>query len=561
MATTQIRSPYNRYQTRVPVPTPQNLFIPGQEEIQAVNNAGGVAYKLDPWKQLDRFLILGTEGGTYYVSERKLTIDNARAVRALIESDGLRVVRTVVEISQQGRAPKADPGLFVLAMAIAFGDKATKRAVHEALPSVARIGTHLFTFVEFALQFRGWGRALREAVAHWYTSKDQRSLAYQAVKYQQRNGWSHRDLLRLTHAKREDNEVFHWIVKGWKSVGEETHPDYALRQIWAFERAKRASDVKEIVTLIREYSLPRECIPTQWLKDKAVWEALLGDTAGQRMPMTAMIRNLATMSRVGLLAPMSEAARIICERLQDQEALRAARVHPIQLLSALRVYSSGGTGIRGLRSRGDAFEPLPQVNEALERAFYYSFGNVEASGKRTLLALDVSNSMSQGEIAGVPGLTPAEAEAAMAMVTARSEWSRDGLISYPLYHSIAFSSKMVPFALSPTDTLKDITVRMDKIPYGATDCSQPMLYALKHNIAVDTFVIYTDNETWQGHIHPSQALEQYRKESNIPSRLVVVGLTSTGFSIANPQDPGMLDLVGFDTAAPNILSRFSRGEI
>jgi 60 kDa SS-A/Ro ribonucleoprotein len=143
-------------------------MIPGQEERQARNSAGGVSYKLDPWKRLERFLILGSEGGTYYATQANLTKENAKAVLKLIEQDGVRVVNTVVDISTNNRAPKADPGLFVLALAISFGDKATKQAVHTALPQVARIGTHLFTFVGFAQAHRGWGRTLRDAVAHWY---------------------------------------------------------------------------------------------------------------------------------------------------------------------------------------------------------------------------------------------------------------------------------------------------------------------------------------------------------------------------------------------------------
>lgn len=172
------RSPYNAISTRSKGPTPrsashdggtlQTQFIKGQEERQVKNSAGGVGYALDPWKQIERFLVLGTEGGTYYASEAKLTRENAKVVEALIHEDGVRVVNTVVDFSENNRAPKADPSLFVLALAISVGDLPTKRAVHAALPRVARIGTHIFSFVEFAQQFRGWGRALRECVASWY---------------------------------------------------------------------------------------------------------------------------------------------------------------------------------------------------------------------------------------------------------------------------------------------------------------------------------------------------------------------------------------------------------
>jgi 60 kDa SS-A/Ro ribonucleoprotein len=34
---------------------------------------------------------------------------------------------------------------------------------------------------------------------------------------------------------------------------------------------------------------------------------------------------------------------------------------------------------------------------------------------------------------------------------------------------------------------------------------------------------------------------------------------SNGFSIADPNDAGMLDIVGFDTAAPQVLADFVKG--
>ena len=89
----------------------------------------------------------------------------------------------------------------------------------------------------------------------------------------------------------------------------------------------------------------------------------------------------------------------------------------------------------------------------------------------------------------------------------------------------------------------------------------PPLYAQAKEKEIDAFVIYTDSETWAGDVHPSQALRDYRRLSGIDARLVVVGMVSNEFSIADPADPGMLDVVGFDTATPQLISDFARGEI
>ena len=407
------------------------------------------------------------------------------------------------------------------------------------------------------------------------TAKD---LAYQVTKYANRNGYTHRDLLRLSHAKASGDvgEVLRYIVKGelpamreteavpsshYDMLGEVPYIPEHVAYLHAVEQAKASDSVDEILFLIETFDLPREVIPTQFLKEKAVWSALL-----QKMPMTAMIRNLATMSRVGLLQPMSEAAKTVTEALYNAEKIKKARIHPIQVLSALRVYSAGGKaptmyGYRAIsRSSGGEFEPLAPIQKALTEAFYTSFGNVEPSGKRTLLAFDISGSMDSGEIAGVPGLTPREAAAVMGMVTARAEWT-EGKQKFPLYHSIAFTTTVSAFSITPTDSLENVVNKMRRMQMGGTDVAQAVLYADKQGLEIDTFIIYTDNEHWAGHITPVEALRQYRRKTGIQARCVAVGMTATDFSVLDSKDPLSMNVVGFDSAAPQIISQFSRGEI
>jgi 60 kDa SS-A/Ro ribonucleoprotein len=102
--------------------------------------------------------------------------------------------------------------------------------------------------------------------------------------------------------------------------------------------------------------------------------------------------------------------------------------------------------------------------------------------------------------------------------------------------------------------------RTNNLPFGGTDCALPMLYALERKLPVDAFVIYTDSETWAGTMHPSQALVQYREQMGIDAKLVVVGMTSNGFTIADPNDPGMLDVVGLSTDTPQVIGHFIGGE-
>jgi 60 kDa SS-A/Ro ribonucleoprotein len=526
--------------------TPQSEPI---RDDQAENSAGGFVWAVDDWTRLRRFLILGSEGGSYYASERDLTKQNVGVVRRLATKDGLRLVAEAVEVSEAGRAPSNDPALYALAAAISLGDREAKRAAAEALPRVARIGTHLFHFVAYAETMRGWGKTLRWAVANWYASKDADRLAYDVVKYRQRDGWSHRDLLRLAHPKTSTPAtaaLFGWITHQRElprdydgESGLDVTPAYG-RLIDGFESAQSSPTPKRTAELVREYGLPREALLTDHLTDPDVWRALLD--AG--MGTTALVRNLANMTRIGVLEGDYRAK--VLDRLADADEVAKSRIHPLQVLMALATYAAG----RGLRG-GNEWTPIPQVTDALDRAFYLAFGNVEPTGKRILLALDVSGSMASGLVAGSP-LTPRAASVAMALVTLAVEPNAD---------VVGFTGGMVPLGISSRQRLDDAVRTVSNLPFDRTDCAQPMLYALREKRTYDAYVIYTDSETWAGAVHPTQALQRCREVTAADARLAVVGMVSNGFTIADPTDRGMLDVVGFDTSTPGLISEFVSGRV
>lgn len=560
------------------VRTTKTSKIPQSEPLtaeQVPNSAGGYTWQITPWQQALRFLILGSAGGTYYIGEKKLTADNAQSILACMAEDPNRLVDLIMEVSLAGRAPNNDPALFALALMATHGTPEARANAYAALPKVARIGTHLFHFVAFVNELRGWGRGLRAAVSRWYTSKPPRVLAEQLVKYQSRDGWSHRDVIRLAHPKPEtpsqahmlklavgrvehDEDVPSWVRQGQLSerkpksnkpggdhLAKAQQATVAIEVVdaWQYLGAVRSMKadmpVAAACSLIKNFRLPREVVPTELLTKPEVWEALL-----PHMGYTALLRNLATLTRIGLIAPMSDTAGSITATLTDPEIISKSRVHPIQILLGMLTYAQGH-GLRG----SNTWDPNTQVVDALDTAFYLAFGNVTPAKTRHLLGLDVSGSMG-AEIQ--PGLSARVGAAAMALITARTE---------PTWAAMAFSHEFVPFTISPRERLDDVVKRMDRMEFGATDCSLPMAYAMTHKIPVETFVVYTDNETWFGRVHPAFALQKYREVMGIPARLVVCGMAANPFTIADPKDAGMLDVVGFDAATPAIISSFARGEL
>ena len=437
-------------------------------------------------------------------------------------------------------------------MAATYGapEEARELCFRTTCRRVARTGSQLQMFIDYIGPMRGWGRGLRRAVANWYFRKDIKQAVYQAVKYRQRYSWTHRDLLRKAHPKAassEFNDFFAWITQG--AVPPDS-PNFAL--IHAYEQAKTANP-KFLASLIRAYEMTWEMMPSEQLDKPEVWEAL-----ADRMPLTALIRNLATLTRVGTIAPMKSAW--VCERLNAIGNARTedfTRIHPIAVLSALLTYRSG-KGARG----SNTWTPVPQVVGALDKAFDQSFATAPQTNQRFYLGIDVSGSMGSGEVAGVPGLTPRMAAAAMAMAIARRE---------PNYYIAGFAARdsfrmtsmrrgatMAPLSITASDSLNDAMHKTQALDFGATDCALPMLDALEKKIPVDCFVVLTDSETWAGPTHPTEALRKYRQEMGIPAKLVVVAMVANEFTIADPQDAGMLDVVGFDSAAPALIADFAK---
>lgn len=522
--------------------TPQTQPAGNAPVPQVKNNAGGFVFEITPLQKLDRFLIIGTSGGTFYQSERNLTDQNVDAVVALIKANGKVVVDRCVEISQAGRAKNNDYALLVMALVFAHGDVATKLYAKDKVALVARTGTHFLHFMNFVNGLRGWGRSLKSVAKKWYAEKSVNNLAYQVVKYKQRDGWSHRDVFRLAHINPGDDvarqNLYKYIVKGADSLKQ---GDPVPEILIAVERAKTASTT-ELVKLIQDYKLTHEMIPNEQKNDARVWEALV-----PHMGLNALTRNLNKLTAVGLIKPFSETSKLVMAKLGDVEAIKKDRLHPLSILVAQKIYAQG---------RGDkgslVWTPDQKVRGALEDAFYLAFQAVEPSGKNLLLALDVSGSMGS-QLPGAPQLTCAEGTAVMAMVTARTEKN-----SY-IY---GFQTKFVDLGITDKDTLESARSKTTRSNFGGTNCALPFEHALAHRWNVDAVCVYTDNETWNGGQHVFQAVRKYRKEMNKPeAKLITVGMAVNSFSIADPTDPNMLDVVGFDTATPRFISEFAAGRL
>lgn len=522
--------------------TPQTKPLRGSNQV--ANSAGGFSFAVTPWALFDRFLILGAEGGTYYASQNKLVVKNTDNFDLLLKTDAIKMIDRIVEVSDKGLAAKNAAAIYALAYVAAKGDTVAKKHAMQNLSKVCRTSTDLFSFVS---QYKndlggGFGSVMTKGLSAWYTGKDDDSLAFQLVKYRQRDGWTHHDLMHLAHPKaasESQNAVFRYakVLDGRAKVVD-TDISKLPQIVKAYEQAKVAKNVKEVLTVIRDNPrFPREAVPTEFLNSPDVWDAMLAD-----MPAHALVRNLGKISSLGLLKPLSQAQKSVVAKLSDSAWLKKSRMHPIQLLMAHIVYSRG-RGIKGDLS----WDVNRDVQNALDGAFYKAFDNVTPTGKNFFLGVDVSGSMFGSPVMGAEFMTAAHVAFAMSLVIKNVE---------PNCHVMGFSHKFVDLKVQSGEKLDVLMRRINGIPFGRTDCSLPMEYAIENKLDVDAFVVITDNETYAGRRHPSEALKAYRQQSGRGAKLAVFGTSLNNFTIADPRDSGMLDIVGFSTDTPTVLNSF-----
>lgn len=508
-------------------------------ERQVVNNTGGFVFQVDDKQRLERFLILGVDRGTYYVSEKDLAKENVSWLEALISRSPKLVLDVVSDVSTSGRAFRNGPAIFVLALLLNKAPADFKSEVVSAVPKIARTATMVYELAEYIDKMGGWGRAKRRAISNWFTSKTPDQLAFQAVKYRQRNGWTLRDLMRLSHPVGLDQRVGNFIL------GKE--PIFGGPDILAgFHEMQRSGSINEVLFALEHYpSLPWEAIPTQFLKAPEVWKKLFysGSLQGQ-----ALVRNVIRLSRINAFDDLQFAGDY-AKKMTDIEMIRKTRLHPVQYLLAGITYDRGQTQRNGYgdSSRKKDWTTNVKIKGALDDGFYASFSTVEPTGKRIRIGVDVSGSMSWSSAVGAD-LTAAEGAAAMAMVLARTE---------EYVEILGFSSTLKDLRISDRDSLSEVLRKTRDNNFGWTN---PSLLIDKATADIDAFVVITDNEVNHGN-HPSQSLKNYRNKKGLDSKLIVMGMTATDFTIADPSDPGMLDVAGFDSNVPKVVTEFMKGKI
>jgi 60 kDa SS-A/Ro ribonucleoprotein len=541
-------------------PVPGQMIPVDPREVR--NAAGGWVFPIDKWSRLLRFLVIGTEGGTYYVDEERIQTENLLNTAECLREDGPRVVEITAQVAESRRAYKTTPALWVLALAMRSKDLETRRAAATNFLRVVRTGADLLNFAAIYLhggtgkearrhgeKLGGTGRLWRAAIRQFFL-QDPSTVAFQVGKYGRRSDVSIADLLRLSHPKfdKDDQDrhlIARWVLGKLEGVPLEAqeHASKVQQQILAYELAKQADSEEELIRLIETHRLTWEMIPSE-KRTPRVWRALLPG-----MSAWAFVRNLGYLTSIGVLDD-PEAREIALRKIQD---LPRSPVHPLRIMLAALTYERG----KGMRRE---WSPIPEIVKGLNWAYRERLGRSQPIGKPFLLALDISGSMWGGETQA--GVLPIYAAAAFGLYVLWREPEAEVIGVDTNIHPLRGAGLL---GRSVEDmTIHKFVALLEKVGKGGTDLSLPFKHALDRAARGDppphAIVAFTDSETWAGHRHPFEVLRQLRNRTGFPIRAVNVAATATGYSLWEPDDPLAFQVVGFDAAVVDMVSEIIAAE-
>ena len=563
---------------------------------------------------ITRILILGTMNNKYSSTTKNMD-EAAKSYinEQIINGNGEKILNVVREIYKSGRAPKQDMTLYIHAMLCRAENNKVRTTSLEFLKEYRTI-SQVYSWKTFHSKIpnhegktsKGFGRAVKRMLNEWILSKTPNALAYQTTKYMNRGDWGIVDLLKCVHTRTGtgDNRVFKDKEGNVKEKQKNNNPakpmDLVLRYIisgldemndLAFEskltnepvykylkavdHSKNMKDLDKdkkvdlLIKIIQNFNLTREQVPTEALANPKIQVALLVDENKTKvtMPMTALLRNLANITRLGVFDNNPDILEMVINHLTNKEVIAKSRIHPVNVLTAWFTYRQG----HGKMSK-HSWCPNHRINTVLEEMFYLSFKNVKPTGKRICFLIDGSGSMQSESLCD--GINNAEAAALLAMVFSRAEANSDKPVQHSFY--IFTAERKVGYGgyggygeggtgltdvsdkIHAKSTFDDVFKATQRSDWRMTDISKGITEATKYNRVYDGFIVLTDNDVNSG-IKPSLALQEYRKKVNTSAKLAVVATLASDLSIADPDDKGMMDFCGFDSYGPKLLQEFFTG--
>lgn len=482
------------------------------------NVAGGIAYSLTSEQALAQYAATGCLNGTHYATEQvqlRQVLDLANACEPRF------VAQTAVYAREQGRM-KDMPALLCAVLAVRDGALLTA-----AFPRAIDGGKQLRNFVQIVrsgqVGRKSLGTLPRRLVRQWLEARTEQQLFDGSIGARP----SLTDVIRMVHPKpatpARDN-FFRYLL------GKPFDLDLLPAEVAQFELWKLGAA-----------ALPD--LNFQFLAGQ-VLDAEQWRTVALRASWTTLRMNLNTFLRHGVFA-CAETTTVLAERLADPERIARAKAFPYQIMTTLQ----------------NLAPDVPQaLRDALGTALELATANVPALPGRTVVAVDVSGSMSSpvtGHRKGATTKTTCRDVAAL-FAAAILRRNRSALV-------VPFHDRVCDVDLDPQAPILAVSQRLAALPSGGTNCSAVLSQLNRLGERADTVIYLSDNESWvdaSPNGRSTAMLAEWRrfKQNNRTARLVCIDLQPLR-TVQAPVADDVVHVGGFSDAVFDVLSDVVRGGI
>ena len=471
-----------------------------------VNEAGGLAYKLEPKHALAQVAATGTFGNAFY-STAETQLDEV--LKLIDEVDDNQYLAKLALYAREKAFMKDMPAALLVALSVR--DTELMHRVFDRVVDNGRVLRTVFQMIRSG-RFKnntvkneaGRGRvglssSVQRAFQRWLNTASVGKLLSASIG----NDPSLRDILRMARPTPKDNArraMFGWLtdksifegvsnkVASGSEDGSTTGNTPGKGKKWApATEADLPVEVQSLIAYRNSESEEAQALIAGGL-DNVRWD-LLSDAAkgptvwaalARKMGPQALRMNLNTLLRHDVLAT-SAMVDYVAERIADESEIRRSKQFPYQYFAAYL----------------NADDNVPQkIKTALHKAAEMACGNVPELPGPVVIGLDTSGSMSSA----VTGNRGRGATSKMRCIDVAALFAAAILRRNPDSVVIPFDTSAYDAKIDPNDSILSIAERLAKYGGGGTDCSLPLV-AANQKYAKRKFagvVLVSDNESWVG---------------------------------------------------------------
>jgi 60 kDa SS-A/Ro ribonucleoprotein len=490
-----------------------------------VNEAGGIAYSLSPKAALAQYAATGCMNATFYASAK----EQLKTVLDLCSNSEVEpefIARVALYARGKGHM-KDTPALLCAVLSVR-----SPGLLAEVFDRVIDDGRMLRNFVQImrsgVVGRKSLGTLPKRLAQAWFMVRTDEQIFRASVG----SDPSLADVIRMVHPKPE-------------SASRAALYGYLIGQ------PHKTEDLPEIVKQFEAFKVGQSKVvpdvPFQMLTSLALiaddWKSIARNAPWQ---MTRM--NLNTFARHGVFDD-AQLAKLIADRLRDEQAIKRARVFPYQLMAA---YAQTPGEVPAL------------VREALQDAMEIATANVPAIDGKVFVMVDVSGSMRMPVTGARVG-----ASSKVRCVDAAAMMAAAVLRQNPDAEVIPFHQEVVPVVLNPRDTIMTNARILSSLPSGGTNCSAPLAELNRRKASGDLVVYVSDNESWidspnygrfGGSATATLAEWATFKRRNPGAKMVCIDIQAYATTQAKERED-VLNIGGFSDHVFDVIALFAKGTL